>query len=404
MAPEPTSALVDWSDRFAARTHGNDGDAIAAIIGLAGRADLISFAGGFPDPAALDREALARVAADAATAPDAVALQYAPTRGLPAFRTFLAERLEGTEGRRPSDDEVLVTSGGIEAMLLTAMAFVDPGDMVVVEAPIYLGALMSFASHAARVEPIAVDEDGLDVDALAVALAAGMRPKLVYTNPDHQNPAGVTLAAERRRHLLELAARYGFLVLEDVAYREFSYDHNPEPSLWSSEPDLVVQIGTFSKILAPGFRLGWAVGPSQAIEKLAWAKQLTDQCASAFAQRVVEGYARGGHLERQVADATALYRERAVAMMRVFEAEMPETVSWTRPTGGFFTWLTLPDGIDSADLAAGAAAAGVAVVPGGPFFRDERGRRNVRVCFSRAQVAEIEDGAMRLAAAVRALS
>ncbi len=389
---------MNWSERFAERARGEGGDAIAAIIGLAGRTDLISFAGGFPDPAVIDREALARVTGEVATAEDAAGLQYAATRGLPSFRAYLAERLEALEGRAVADDELLVTSGGIEAMQLAAMAFLEPGDAVAVEAPIYLGALMSYASHGARIETVTADDDGLDVERLADVLASGLRPKFVYTNPDHQNPAGVTLSGARRRALVELAARYGFLVLEDVAYREFTYDHRPEPSLWSLDPEVVVQIGTFSKILSPGFRLGWALGPPEAVGGLAWAKQLTDQCASAFTQRIVEGYGRGGHLARQVAEATTLYAERGAAMMRAFDAEMPGGVTWTRPRGGFFTWLTLRDGVDSGVVAAEAAEAGVAVVPGGPFFLDDRGRSHVRVCFSRATVDEIGEGVRRLAA------
>ena len=391
---------VDWADRFAQRTRSSGGDAIAAIIGLAGRTDVISFAGGFPDPSALDGEALARIASEASVAESAEALQYAATRGLPRFRDYLAERLEGIEGRQVDDAELLVTSGGIEAMQLAAMAFLDPGDAVVVEAPIYLGALMSFRSHGAHVEAITLDESGLDVDALAAALANGLRPKFVYTNPDHQNPAGVTLSSDRRRALVELAARYGFLVVEDVAYSEFAYDRHPEPSLWSLDREVVLQIGTFSKIFSPGFRLGWAVGPPAVIEQLAWAKQLTDQCASAFAQRVVEEYGRGGHLADQIAAATDLYAERCATMLRCLAEELPSGVSWTTPSGGFFTWLTLPEGSDSADVARRCAENGVAVVPGGPFFPDDRGRRHLRICFSRSAPAEIEDGVRRLAGSI----
>jgi len=362
---------------------------------------VISFAGGFPDPAAIDREALAEISASVSLEHDAAGLQYSPTRGLPSFRAFLAERLERNEGRPVADEHLLVTSGGIEAMELAATVFLEPGDAVVVEAPIYLGALMCFASHGARIEAVAVDDDGLDVDRLEQALAAGLRPKFVYTNPDHQNPGGVTLSAERRRALVALAAAHGFLVVEDVSYREFTYDRSPEPSLWSLDPEVVVQIGTFSKILSPGFRLGWAVGPAEVIAGFAWAKQLTDQCASAFAQRVVEEVGRRDHLERQIGAATALYAERCAAMMRGFEAELPEGVSWTRPTGGFFTWLTLPEGASSLDVATRCAEAGVVVVPGVPFFLDDRGRRHVRVCFSRSTVDEIGEGVRLLAGVLR---
>jgi 2-aminoadipate transaminase len=398
VAEQPTRTDFDWTQRFAARASADDGDAIAAIIGLAGRTDLISFAGGFPDPAVLDREALAAVAAGVARADDAAGLQYSATRGLPRFRAYLAERLEELEGRAVADKELLVTSGGIEAMQLAAMTFLEPGDEVVVEAPIYLGALMSYASHGARIVSVTIDDEGLDVEALASMLAAGLRPKFLYTNPDHQNPAGVTLSGERRRSLVALAARHSFLVVEDVAYREFCYGDSPEPSLWSLDPDVVVQVGTFSKIFSPGLRLGWAVGPPPVIEGLAWAKQLTDQCASAFAQRLVEDYGRGGHLARQIDDATALYAERSAAMMRCLETEMPAGVTWTRPTGGFFTWLTLPEGMGSGDVAARCADAGVAVVPGIPFFLDDRGHRHLRVCFSRSTTPEIEEGVRRMGA------
>jgi 2-aminoadipate transaminase len=390
-----------WRERFAMRARGEGGDAIAAIIGLAGRTDVISFAGGFPDPAVIDREALAEITGEVIGAADAVALQYAPTQGLPRFRRYLAERLGQLEGHTPDDDEVLVTSGGIEAMQLAAMVFLEPGDAVVVEAPIYLGSLMCFESHGARIEAIPLDEEGLDVADLAERLERGLRPKFVYTNPDHQNPAGVTLSAPRRRVLVELAARYGFLVVEDVSYREFTFDGAPEQSLWSLDPDVVVQIGTFSKILSPGLRLGWAVGPAEVVSGLAWAKQLTDQCASAFAQCVVEEVGRRGHLERQIAEATALYGERCRTMLGAFEAELPAGVSWTRPRGGFFTWLTLPDDLDSTTTAERCAEAGVAVVPGVPFFLDDRGRRHVRVCFSRSTPDEIDEGVRRLAAVLR---
>lgn len=398
MSEPPTSTEPNWTEQFAARARGGGDDAIAAIIGLAGRSDLISFAGGFPDPAAIDREALAAITAEIARAEDAAGLEYSATRGLPRFRAYLAERLEAVEGRAPADEELVVTSGGIEAMQLAAMTFLEPGDTVVVEAPIYLGALMSYASHGARVEAIAVDDDGLDVDALATALSAGLRPKFLYTNPDHQNPGGVTLSSERRRVLVELAARHGFLVVEDVAYREFAYDRSPEQSLWALAPDRVVQIGTFSKILSPGLRLGWAVGPADVVAGLAWAKQLTDQCASAFSQRMVEEYGRAGHLAQQITLATALYAERCAVMMRALEAEIPAGTTWTRPSGGFFTWLTLPEGLDAGDVAARCADAGVAVVPGIPFFLDERGHRHLRVCFSRATTTEIEEGVARMAA------
>jgi 2-aminoadipate transaminase len=383
---------ISWRDLYARRARADVGGEIARITALAGRTDLISFAGGFPDPAAIEQDALSAVMREIGESGDLAALRYAPTNGLPGFRSYLTERLEAHEGRAPSGEELVVTSGGIEAMQLLAMVFVDSADTIVVEAPTYLGAQMCFAAAESEIATVAVDDDGMNVAALAALLADGLRPKLVYTNPDHQNPAGVTLSAGRRGELVELARRHGFLVVEDVAYREFAHDGEPLPSLWALAPDVVVQIGTFSKIFSPGTRLGWAVGPADVVERLAWAKQLTDQCASALAQRVVEEYGRRGHLERQVERATRLYAERCGSMLECLDAEMPAGVAWTRPTGGFFTWLSLPVGVDAAAVAERSAEAGVALVPGNPFFPDDRGRSYLRLCFSLAAPPEIERG------------
>lgn len=382
---------VDWRDLYARRARAGVGGEIARILALAGRTDLISFSGGFPDPAAIDEDALRGVMGELASG-DVSALEYAPPSGLPGFRSYLTDRLETREGRAPAASELLVTSGGIEAMQLLTKVFVDRADTVVLEAPAYLGTQMSFAAAEAEIVTVPVDDDGLEVDALDGLLAGGLRPKLVYTNPDHQNPAGVTLGTERRDALVELARRYGFLVVEDVAYREFAHDRRPLPSLWATAPDVVVQVGTFSKIFSPGTRLGWAVGPEEVVERLGWAKQLTDQCASALAQRVVEEYGRRGHLDRQVERAAGLYTERCERMLDRLEAELPGDVGWTRPVGGFFTWLTLPARLDATDVAERCARAGVALVPGGPFFTDERGQSHLRVCFSRASLPEIEEG------------
>jgi 2-aminoadipate transaminase len=391
-----------WSGLFARRARADVGTEIAQIMALASRTDVISFAGGFPDPAAIDRAALTEVLTEIGSSDDLAALQYAPNDGLPGFRAYLAERIERQEGRPVPGEELLVTSGGIEAMQLAATVFVDAGDTVLVEAPTYLGAPMSFRSFEADVRSVPLDEDGLQVDVLASMLADGLRPKFLYTNPDHQNPAGVTLSEERRPALVELARAHGFPILEDVAYREFTFDRSPPPSLWSLAPETVVQIGTFSKIFSPGTRLGWAVGPPEVVERLAWAKQFTDQCASGLSQRLVEEYGRRGHLDAQVERATELYAQRCRRMLECFESELPADVRWTRPLGGFFTWLTLPDGMEALDVATRAAEAGVAVVPGNAFFLDARGRRHVRVCFSRAGLDDIEQGAQMLGSVLRA--
>ena len=259
-----------------------------------------------------------------------VALQYAPSEGIPSVREYLVERQEHLQGRRPEKDELIVTSGGMECITLAGLALLDPGDTVVVEAPTYLGALMAFAGFEAPVTGIPMDEDGLQVDVLEARLADGLRPKLIYLIPEFQNPTGRTLTLERRHALIELCRRHGVLILEDVAYREMSFDGGALPSLWSLGPDVVVQAGTFSKIFCPGVRLGWAVGPADVIAQLAAAKQTGDQCASALAQRIVEEYGRAGHFGRQLPQSRALYERGWRAVEGALHEHMPPGVALER--------------------------------------------------------------------------
>jgi 2-aminoadipate transaminase len=390
-----------WDELFAGRTRGDVGEGIAAILGFLGVPDLISFAGGFPDPLTFPRERASELLAEFAAAGETSAFQYAPTRGLAGPRDALAGRLETLQGRRPADDELLITSGGIEALELVGKAFLDRGDLVVVEGPTYVGAIMAFRSFEAEVVAVPMDEHGLRVDDLERRLAEGLRPKLLYTIPDHQNPAGVSLSAERRALLVELARRHGFLIIEDVAYRELGFEDDAPPSLWSLAPDVVVQAGTTSKTFFPGVRLGWAVGPAEVAAQLVAAKQNTDQCAGALGQRLFEEYVRRGWIDDQLAQSRALYRRKCERMLAALERCMPSDARWTRAQGGFFSWLTLPEGVDAGDLAKQAVERGVGIVPGSLFFPDGRGGDNVRLSFSMVDEALIDDGIERLASLVR---
>ncbi|MDX6466196.1 MAG: 2-aminoadipate transaminase [Gaiellaceae bacterium] len=398
MAVTPESRR--WEQLFAARTRNDAGDGIATILGYVANPDLISFAGGFPDPQTFPAEQTAAIIQDLASAGDAAAFQYAPTRGLAGTRDAMSSRIEALQGARPADDELLVTSGGIEALELVSKSFLDKGDTVVVEGPTYLGAIMAFRGFEANVDAVPLDDEGLDVDDLAARLARGLRPKLLYTIPDHQNPAGVTLSAERRAALVELARRYGFLIVEDVAYRELGFDGSALESLWSLGRDVVVQAGTTSKTFCPGTRLGWAAGPAEIVAQLVAAKQNTDQCASALAQRIYEEYSRRGWIDEQLPRSRALYARRCERLLGALERTMPEGVEWTRPSGGFFSWLTLP--VDAGELARRAVDQGVAVVPGGPFFPDGQGTTNLRLSYSNVADELIDVGIERIAALVRA--
>jgi 2-aminoadipate transaminase len=385
---------------FAARTRGDVGAGIADILALLGIPDLISFAGGFPDPLTFPRERAAALLAEFAESGETRAFQYAPTRGLAGPLDALAGRLETVQGLRPADDELLITSGAIEALELVCKSFLDRGDVVVVEGPTYLGAIMAFRGYEAELVAVPMDEDGLQVDELERLLAGGLRPKLLYTIPDHQNPAGVSLTAERRAVLVELARRHGFVIVEDVAYRELGFDDDAAQSLWSLAPDVVVQAGTTSKTFFPGVRLGWATAPADVSAHLVAAKQNTDQCAAALGQRLFEEYVRRGWIDDQLERSRALYRRKCERTLAALERTMPPGTHWTHPQGGFFSWLTLPDGVDAGDLARRAVERGVGIVPGVPFFPDGRGGDNVRLSFSLVDESQIDDGIERLAALV----
>jgi 2-aminoadipate transaminase len=392
-------ATRDWTASFARRTGFGDGSgALANILALASSTDVITLSGGFPAPETFPVDVLRELTTRLLTEDAAVALQYSPTRGLASVRDAISDRLAWREGLRPADDELIVTSGGIDALELIAKSLLDPGDVVLVEAPTYLGAIMGFNSYEANVRGIPMDEDGLDVDALARLLATGLRPKLLYTIPDHQNPSGRTMSEERRVQLAALARRYGLLVVEDVAYRELSFSGERATSLWTLAPDVVIQIGTFSKTFFPGVRLGWATGSAEIIERMVVAKQNSDQCAGAFGQRLVEEYLRGGHLDRQLKLSRDLYAERCAAMLSALDQMMPTDVAWTRPTGGFFTWVTAPSGTDTTAMAQRASESRVAFVPGTPFYPDGRGKNQLRLSFSRVTEQDIHEGVRRLAA------
>jgi 2-aminoadipate transaminase len=391
-----TPAPRAWEELFAARTRGGVGEGIAEILALLEVPGLISFAGGFPDPRTFPRERASQLLAEFAETKEASAFQYAPTRGLAGPLDALAGRIDSTQGRRPADDELMITSGSIEALELTGKTFLDAGDTVVVEGPTYLGALMAFRGFATQIDVVPLDEDGLQVDELERRLVSGLRPKLLYTIPDHQNPAGVSLSAARREALVELARHYGFVVFEDVAYRDLNLDDESLPSLWSLAPDVVVQAGTTSKTFFPGVRLGWAASPAAISAHLVSAKQNTDQCAGALGQRFFEEYVRRGFLDEQLAASRALYRIKRDRMLAALEQWMSDDVSWTTPHGGFFSWLTLPSG-NAAALAAAAAAGGVGIVPGSLFYPDGRGGENVRLSFSLVDESQIDAGIATLA-------
>ncbi|HKC29063.1 MAG TPA: PLP-dependent aminotransferase family protein [Jatrophihabitans sp.] len=397
--PATSGAIPElrWQEQFARRS-ARGGDELTAILSLATSRDIITFSGGFPAPETFPVEVIRELADELLSKDAALALQYSPTEGLPDARAAVSQLIEQEQGRPIGADDVLITSGGIEALQLLARTFVDPGDRVLVESPSYLGAIMAFAGFEADVEGVLVDEDGLRLDELERALASGPPPKLLYVIPDYQNPTGLSLSAARRVELVEICRRAGVLIVEDVAYRQLSFDGSTVTSLWSLAPDVVVQIGTFSKVFMPGVRLGWAVGPGSIIGAMAAAKQNSDQCSGALGQMLMARFVERGHLQRNLVGARALYEGRANAMNRALGEYMPAGVEWTKPRGGFFTWLTAAPDVDARALAAPAARLGVAYVPGAPFYTDSGdGGSCFRLSFSRAAEDQIDEGIRRLA-------
>ncbi len=393
------SERIDWTSRLARRTEGQSG-VIGGILALANASGVINFTGGFPDPEVFPSDTLGPIVDRLLSSDFQVALQYAPSEGIASTRDTFGELLWQREGVRPGPGELMVTSGGIDAITLLAKSLVDPGDVVAVEDPTYLGAVSGFAGFGASLRGVPMDADGLDVDAFAALLSGGVRPKLLYVIPEHQNPSGRTLPLERREALVGLCRRYGVLIAEDVAYRELSFDGSRLPSLWALDPGVTVQIGTFSKTIFPGVRLGWAAGPAEVIAQLAVAKQNSDQCAGALGQRMVEEFIREGLFDAQLVRERALYRRRGETTVRALRAHMPAGVTWTRPTGGFFTWLRVP-GVDTTELALRARDRDVAFVPGASFFAERVEHEYLRLSFSRISETDIDEGLRRLGLAIQ---
>ncbi|GAA1892609.1 aminotransferase-like domain-containing protein [Asanoa iriomotensis] len=385
--------MTDLDLRLARRAAGS-GDELSAILSLVNAPGLITFSGGFPAHEIFPVEFVRELAADRLDAGAPVALQYTPTEGLASFRDALATWIKASQGLAP--DALMVTSGGIEALQLICRTLLDPGDRVLVESPTYVGALTAFSGFEAHVEAVAADADGLVPEALAAALATGPTPKLLYVIPDFQNPTGAWLSTERRHALVALARRHGLLVVEDVAYRELGFTGEQRPSLWSLAPDVVVQVGTFSKILFPGVRLGWAAGPPALIPHLVRAKQNSDQCAGGLGQWLAESFLRDGRLDAHVARARATYAARWAAMSAGLTKHLGTAFHWSQPGGGFFTWVTGPPGLDTAALLPRARELGVAYVPGTPFHAGRDARHTLRLSFSATTPDEIAEGTRRL--------
>jgi 2-aminoadipate transaminase len=398
-----TTTQDSWFSRLAERAQAGPSELSAVLALAASGGDLVDFSGGFPDPGLFDTQLLAQTSAKVIETRPEVALQYASNLGLPGLREALREDVSRTQAVTPAEDELIVTSGGVDGLTMISKAMLDAGDGVLVEAPSYLGAFSVFRTHEGVCLSMRNDEHGLIpesvIDVVEDARVRSITPKLVYVIPDFQNPSGLRLSEERRIRLVEICRRLGLLIVEDVAYRDLAFDGSCTRSLYELGPDVTVQLGTFSKTFTPGTRLGWACGPATVIDALAQAKTNTDQCAGALGQCILEAMIREGHYVEALPRLRAGYAERAQALLSALDAELVGRATWTVPEGGFFTWLDVPD-VDTRALAAVAVDSGVAFVPGAPFFADPVVSPNLRLSFSRTSPDRMAEGVRRLARSI----
>jgi 2-aminoadipate transaminase len=400
-----TRDLERYAGLFATRTHGMTSSAMRDLMAVTQRPEIISLAGGLPDMSTFPAESFSALMAHVGAEDCARALQYGPTEGLDELKACIVEVMSA-EGMRAEPDDILVTTGGQQVIDLVSRTLLDPGDVVVAEAPTYPGALPCFLGHQADVVQIEMDDEGIRVDLLEEALdrlaAEERTPKFIYTVPSFQNPAGVTLSVERRRRLVRIARERELLVLEDNPYGLLRYEGEAPPTLFALDGgEYVIYLGTFSKILSPGLRLGWTAAPRPVLEKLNLGKQGADLCSAPLSQLFVARYFAERDWQAYLRTLTDLYRRRRDTMLDALAEHLPLEASWTHPEGGLFIWATLPDFIDTTDLLARGLREHVAFVPGRAAFVDGRGGHSMRLNFSGVGEDEIREGVRRIGKVVR---
>ena len=397
--PGSATRLDSYVDRYAARTRGMTASEIRALFAVASRPEVVSLAGGMPNISGLPLDVVGGAISDLVRHDGPAALQYGSGQGDPGLREQICEvmRLEGIEGH---PDDVVVTVGSQQAVDLVTRIFCDPGDVVVCEAPSYVGALGVFRAFECDVVHVEMDDKGLVPEALRQALrtvqASGRRIKFIYTIPNYHNPAGVSLATSRRAEVLDIAREADVLVLEDNPYGLLGFDDEPYRALRADEPDGVIYLGSFSKTFAPGFRVGWALAPHAVREKLVLAQEAATLCPPSFSQLAVRTYLATHDWRGQVNAFREMYRERRDAMIDALENMMPAGVRWNIPDGGFYVWLTLPAGLDAKAMLPRAVSSRVAYVPGTAFFADGFGSQSMRLSYCYPTPERIREGVRRL--------
>jgi 2-aminoadipate transaminase len=389
--------------QYAQRAVGMVASEIRALFAVAARPEIVSLAGGSPYVAALPLDVVGGMIGQLVADRGDTALQYCTAQGDAGLRERICDVM-ALEQIRAHPDEIVVTVGSQQALDLLTRIFIDPRDVILAEAPSYVGALGAFASYQAAVVHVAMDDDGLIPEALEEAIlrtaAAGRRAKFLYTVPNFHNPAGVTLAAGRRARILDICQRAGLLVVEDNPYGLLGFDGEPMRALRADDHEGVVYLGTFSKTFAAGVRVGWAVAPAAIRDKLILAAESAVLCHSSFSQLTVREYLATQPWLEQVKDFRELYRERRDATLDALHTMMPPGCRWTRPGGGFYVWLKLPDGVNAKAMLPRAISSRVAYVPGTGFYADGSGGQYARLCYSLPSPDRIREGIRRLASVI----
>lgn len=387
-----------YLERYATRVRGMSASAIRALFAVASRPEIVSFAGGNPAVEALDFDAVEDVVRQVVRDAGPTALQYGIGQGRPQLREHLVS-LMAQEGITAHADDLIVTVGGQQALELVASCFIDPGDIVIAEGPTYVGGIGALTSCQADVRHVPMDDQGMQVDLLEDLLAElareGRRAKYVYTIPNHQNPGGVSLSVERRHRLAELAEQHDLMVLEDNPYGLLDFAGKVYPSILELIPARTIYVSTVSKTFAPGVRTGWIAAPAPVRDKLVLLREAADLCPSSLTQMVVETWFDTQPWREQIDAFREVYRVKAEAMLGSLDEEMPDGVTWTRPQGAFYVWMTVPAGIDTDDLAAKAIGRRVAFVPGRGFYGDGSGGDQLRLCYSQPSPERIREGITR---------
>lgn len=388
---------MEWESRYADRARGMKASEIRELLKLTQQPDIISFAGGLPSPKSFPTVDIAEVTTHIMLTDAESALQYGTTEGYHRLREWCAFQSK-KEGIDAAIDNVVIINGSQQGLDITSKILLDRGDTVIVEAPSYLGGLGAMRSYQPDFISIKMDDDGLVIDHLAETLKKmESPPKLLYTVPTFQNPAGVTMPEKRRKQLVDLAHEYDFVIMEDNPYGDLRYSGKPQRSIKAFDDDgRVIYLSTFSKIFSPGMRLAWVIGEEDFIRKFIIAKQSTDLCTNSFVQRILYEYCRRNLFEDHIMMIREMYKEKRDIMLEGMEEYFPEECSWTKPDGGLFLWARMPEYINTKNMISEAIKQQVAYVHGAAFFVDGTGTNTMRLCFSYASDDKIREGIKRL--------